>query len=1235
MKRFPVSAIAAATAVVSLNAFGATRPIDFGKVPLTFEANIGQTDSRVKYLSRGAGYTLFLTAENEAVMSLTRTTSAGERQSAAVRMSLVGSKRAASIQASDPKATISNYINGNDPKKWISGVHHYGRVAYESVYPGIDVVYYGSQRQLEYDFVVAPGANPSAIRLKFSGAESVAADASGDLVLHTQYGDLRQKRPVVYQDINGRRHMIEGRYVVRNGEAKIALGAYDRSKRLVIDPILVYSTFIGGTGVETGYSITVDAAQQAYIVGSTSSSDFPLAGGIPGQSAFRGGGTDGFLVKFSAAGNSILFATYIGGNGNDRATAVGVDGVGDVFVAGVTDSSNFPVQAALQSTIGGKSDAFMMKISGTGTISGTLVFSTYIGGFEDEDTFDLVVDKDNNAIACGVTRSTNFWAQGGIQSAFLGGATDGWVFKMNGNGTRAWSTYVGGNGNDSVNGVAVDTNANVYITGATSSLNFPIAGPFQSAINNFNFSDAFVSKINSAGSQFVYSTYLGGSAYDEGTDIAVNAAGEAYVTGNTESGNFPTVNSLQGPPGNRDMFVTKMNAAGNALLWSTFLAGSATDNAADIGLDAQGNAYILGTTTSDNFPLVNPIQAARAGGNDIVVTKINSAGTIRLWATYLGGISDDVAASMFVDSVGNIYLTGSTISADFPRLVSAQGPGGAQDAFLSKIAGCDISVVPGSAAFSANANSGAFTVNASGCPWVASSNDSFITITSPASGSNSAVVTYNVAANPGVARTGTISISGVRFTVNQAGLTTAAPTVVSLSPSTGSGTSQIFTARYATASPGGAPIEKAYILFNTTINGTGGCLVEFAPLTNTFRVINNDGASWTAPVAAGTQTTIGNSQCTLNAASSSGGTAGGVGTIDTVVNYSLTFTSSFAGLKNAYLLAISESAGLNSGWVQGGTWTVTSVVGPGVPGVVAVSPLSGSTTTATFSGTFTHTAGLSQHYLGYILILPTPNLVNYNATGTCLIEHNRISNGMRLINNAGTDWLGPLSGVPVGTPAATLTNNYCSIDVQNTTVATNGNNLTVSVPVTLFTTMGPVLGTFLQGFDVNGQFTGMTQFGNWTIPGAPQTRPGPQIVSLTPASVVGSSATYTLSVTDSAGANTLTQMHLLISDRIVGGAPCQIIYFPLSNTLNMINDTGTALVSPGGVTPGTGTFLANSRCSVNTAGVVVTSGVNRSVSIPVTFSLATFAGSKNVYAVAFDTANLTSHWVQGGTIIVQ
>jgi hypothetical protein len=310
-----------------------------------------------------------------------------------------------------------------------------------------------------------------------------------------------------------------------------------------------------------------------------------------------------------------------------------------------------------------------------------------------------------------------------------------------------------------------------------------------------------------------------------------------------------------------------------------------------------------------------------------------------------------------------------------------------------------------------------------------------------------------------------------------------------------------------------------------------------------------------------------------------------------------------------------------------------TAAGPGTPDVISFNPLSGSGMSGTFTATFLQSSG--NHYLGYMLFLPTPNIVWYTATGSCLIEYNKYSHGVRLIDNAGTGWLGGQSGVPIGPGAGTLTNNQCSVNVANVVATVSGSTMTVTAPVTFFGSLGPVVGTFMQALDSKGVWTGMTQFGNWSLPGAAQTRLGPAIAHVSSTATLGAQATYTITASHTGGASQLSMVHLLASAAIVGSPACQFVYFPGSNTLNLINDSGTALVSPTGIGVGQAGSLSNSRCSANVAGTLRTLGTNTvTLVLPVTYNPA-FAGQKRVYVNAFDAGGSLTHWVQGSSMLVQ
>ena len=665
---------------------------DYGKIPLYFEKNAGQTDSKVQYLARGAGYALFLTPD-EAVLSLHK--SAGKsvkRQksdSAVIRARLVGATKDTKVSAENPLPGKSNYFVGNDKTKWHTDIPQYGRVRYQRVYPGVDLVYYGNQRQLEYDFVVAPNADPNVIRLAYSGADKLNLDKQGNLHIESQGGELIQHKPVVYQTRDGRKDPVNGRFKLvhsdaKNTEVAFVIAGYDHSRELTIDPVLSYSTYFGGNGNDQGYGIAIDSSGNGsvYVTGITTSTNFPTSGPI---NPANGGGIDGFVFKLVPAINLLVYSTYFGGNGTDNANAIAVDSSGNAYVAGDTTSSNFPVVNALQGTLSGPTDAFVFELNSTGS---GIIYSTYLGGSGDEKAHAIAVDSGGNAYVAGETSSTNFPTHTPFQAA-NGGGFDTFVAKLNPTGSAlVYSTYLGGSGPEVAFGIAVDSVGNAYIAGNTVSVNFPTQGPLQPA--NGGGSDGYVAKLNAAGSALVYSTYLGGAMDESANAIAVDSSGNAYVTGYTISTNFPTVNPIQAANGggNSDPFVAKLNPAGSALVYSTYLGGNAGDVGFGIGVDSSGNAYVAGGTQSPNFPTQNPLQAANGGLADVFVVRINTAGSARDYSTYLGGSGLDRAFAIAVDPSGNAYVTGRTQSANFPTQApfQAANAGGSDDVFIAVLA---------------------------------------------------------------------------------------------------------------------------------------------------------------------------------------------------------------------------------------------------------------------------------------------------------------------------------------------------------------------------------------------------------------------------------------------------------------------------------------------------------------------------------------------------------------------
>lgn len=1196
-------------------------------LPLVFEPNQGQTTTPARYLSRGANHALYLGAQESVLMLRSK-----ERAGEVIRMRLEGADSHAKIQGERKLGGYSNYLTGNDRSQWRTNVPHFGKVKYTAVYPGIDLVYYGKEGLLEYDFVVAPGADPGRIRFRMEGARSIKLSPEGDLVLTLGNGETRHRKPIIYQDSTEGRRQIAGGYSIRGNQVSFKLGEYDRTQPLVIDPVLSWSGYIGGTSAETGTSVAVDSQGNAYITGQTQSlSGFPTTNGF--QTSHGGSPavyTDAFVTKINAAGNAIVYSTYLGGNDLDLAQFIKVNTAGEAYVTGHTNSTNFPTNNAYRATLSGALDGFIVKISAAGN---ALLYGTYLGGSGIDYVHGIAVDSVGTMYVAGYTTSTDL--PNSVAGQVLSGPTDGYVMKIPAAGNQVvFSAYIGGSNDEYILGMAIDPASNIYVTGRTNSANVPHSGTFQSGLAGKD--DAFVCKLNSSGAR-LYWTYLGGAENDIGRSIVADATGAAYVTGDTSSSNFPvTAGALQTTFGGvADAFVAKLNPSGTAFEFSTYLGGNGSDIGFGIATNAAGNAYVTGQTLSTNFLTVSSIKTADQNALDAFVTKLTPNGARAVYSTLAGGASTDQANGIAVDGAGSAYITGVTLSNNIASSIPGGALNGTQDAFFIKFSDCAISFAPSSASPGPAGGSGTFSVTAPGnCSWTAFTTNSFVQITSGGSGTGSGTVNYTVLANSGTTRTGSINAEAATFTISQtgSGISSTAPYNISVTPSSGSGSSSTFTARYGTARPGGAPIDRAYLLINTTLNPVGACYVEYTVSSNSFRLLNDAGSAWQAALTPGTSATSANSQCTLSAT-----TAAATATIPTSavsqldLAIPLTFSSSFAGAKNVYLLAVNESQNLNSGWEAKGTWTV-AVTPSGQVGVGTLTPSNGSGLSNRFTGTFTHTGGATQHYLGYMLFLPTPNVVNYVATGSCLVEYNRISNGMRLIDNAGTGWLGGQSGITLGTSGATLSNNQCTVSVQGATASVIGNTMTVNVTVTFKTAIGPVLGTFLQALDVNGTWTGMTQIGNWIVPGAPQTRPGPTIAGLSPSTVAGSSATYTMSATSPA----LALMHLRISSAIVEQPACHVVYFVGSNKLNLIDAAGAALVSQAGVTPGSANTLTNGLCTLNSAGATVSAaGTTASVKVPMTFNAASFGGAKNVYVNAFDTGGLLSHWVQGGVITVQ
>ena len=738
---------------------------NYGKIPLSFEANQGQADKTVKFLSNGRGYSLFLT-DSSAVLALTKPElssaksgiSAGKglkpasarpaRKTDVVRMELAGANRAMRVTGIDPLPGTANYFIGNDPAQWHTGVPTYAKVKYAGVYPGIDLVYYGNQRQLEYDFVVAPGANPKPIRLQFAGAKKLDLTADGDLTVSAANGQIAFHKPVIYQVKDGLRQPVDGQFALLAKNAiGFTLGQYDHSKPLVIDPVLTYSTYLGGSSADAAYGIAADSSGNAYLVGVTFSTNFPVTAGAAQPTNNEPSNTSFeciTITKLNPTGTALVYSTYLGGSGappnnnaqfGDVGQAIAVDGSGDAYVTGFTQSTTFPTtpnayQTVNNTTTGETQNAFVTKLNATGT---ALVYSTYLGGDGQDSGSAITVDSFDDAYVVGTTFSTTFPTTSGafqVVNHAITGWRNAFVTKLNPTGTAlVYSTYLGGTSYGAEGGgIALDSLGDAYVTGSSASTDFPItngafqttnfaaaaAGPYAS-VPVYN---AFVTKLNPTGTALEYSTFLGGSIDDFGYAIAVDGSGDAYVTGQSWSNNFPVAGSAYQPTNPAYAndaptgFVTEVNSAGTGLVYSTFLGGTgyppqtcgsdcsnsgSGDTAEAIAVDGLGDAYVTGTAISANFPTTsgayqtvnNAAGHTSPAGINAFITKLNPGGSQLLYSTYLGGSVQDYSFGIALDGVGGVYVAGIASSTNFPTTTGVYQPanaGGSSDGFIAKLA---------------------------------------------------------------------------------------------------------------------------------------------------------------------------------------------------------------------------------------------------------------------------------------------------------------------------------------------------------------------------------------------------------------------------------------------------------------------------------------------------------------------------------------------------------------------
>ncbi|MGA8837344.1 MAG: SBBP repeat-containing protein, partial [Candidatus Sulfotelmatobacter sp.] len=683
----------------------------FAALPLAFEQNQGQTDPQVKYMARANGYKLYLTS-SEAVFTLHKQGGdsevrrmmmdrrigpaavkrmlqrrAGQKSTAlaaTVRMQLLGANPGVELAASDPQGGKVNYFIGNDPAKWRSNVPLFGQVSYRKIYPGIDLAFHGAGRQLEFDYLVAPGADAGSIALAFQGADKMSTNPAGDLVLTTAAGPVEIHRPVAYQQSNGARQKVDARFVMKKAnEVAFAVGSYDHSRQLVIDPTVTYSTYFGGSSADYGLAIAVDGSGNEFVAGATDSSS------IPGWTTAPVGGFDVFVTKISSAG-ALLFTTEFGGSSDDFPGGIAVDSTG-IYVSGTTDSSDFPVTTgAAQTTFvgggaNGNNDAFAAKLALTGS---SITWATYINGSDSTSGLAVAADTSQNVYVVGETFAPDLG--GGVVNALPNGSAinlnsgsgddDGYIVKVNSTGTAfLLVSYIGGSSGDLATGVALDGSGNIYVSGETISTDLPVVNALQSKCGTDGtcntgasgpLDDALVAAIQANLSGYTYLTYYGGSGVDDALAITADSAGDAFITGLTQSSDLVLTTPYQPSlAGTQNAFVVEINPTGSAATYGTYLGGSGTDLGLGIALDSSSpaNIYVTGQTSSATlFPLVNPTQPALSGPTDAFVTVLSPSQSTALFSTYLGGGGDEdqLSGAIALDATERIYVTGDTDSGN-------------------------------------------------------------------------------------------------------------------------------------------------------------------------------------------------------------------------------------------------------------------------------------------------------------------------------------------------------------------------------------------------------------------------------------------------------------------------------------------------------------------------------------------------------------------------------------------
>jgi len=1225
-------------------------------LPIFFIPNHGQTDPTLRYVVQTpelqAGFAL-----DSVVFQIHETQ---------LRVHFARASPSVAIHGLDPMAARANFLIGDDPASWHTSLSTYGGIVYRGLYAGIDMNYSGSGSKIKSEFLIAAGADPAQILLEYSATDRIFVDAGGDLVVRAGAAELREQAPTAYQEWEGVRRPVGAGYKIIGGNAvAFELADYDVTRPLVIDPVISYSTYLGGTAQSAVTALAVDGSGNLYAAGWTEAIDFPVSNAIQ---AVNRGGVDAFMFKLNAAGSTLLYATYIGGRGDDRAAAIAVDSSWQIYLAGSTASTDFPLVSSLRTTLGGTRDAFVVKLNAIGNL---LLYSTYLGGSGFDAATAIAVDAAGNAYIAGDTQSTDFPLSGAVQSVF-GGKTDAFVTKLSSAGAISFSSYLGGANDEHAGGVAADTSGNIYVAGGTLSANFPLAFPLQ-AVNGGS-QDAFVTKISASPAKLVYSTYLGGTGGQIGTPeqanaIAIDSAGAVYVAGVTNSADFPvTAGSFQ--PifnGVQDAFVTKLNAAGSAKVYSTYLGSSSFDWASGIAVDSGGNAYVAGYTSSAGFPVVGGVQTGFKGFYDAFISKLNPLGNGLTFSTMYGGTGADQANAIAVDSSGNMFAGGQTSSLDLPLQGAIQSfnvgggtgwvarlgvtaappqlpaansvapssgsgnmvtftaqyshPAGAQS--LTSVAlllnttaslnfGCYVSYSPAANLFIL-ANDDASTGGGSVPPGGGTLQNSQCTFNGASSsatfvGTNLTLV-VSLTFQPNFAGNKTVYLYAADASANT-GFLAKGVWNVTIPPPTPSADSVSPNASSGAGqvftfvfsdTQSALNLSGMAVLFNTSVSFTNACYIIYDRGAGSITLLADDGVGAGSKPVSST-TVLQNSQCAVGVVTVT------ASALSQILNISVTFKGAFTGLKNIYMFA--SEATLNTGWIQRGTYFVAA---GGVPVANSVIPSAGTGPGQRFSFTVSDQGGSGFIVAVAMLFAPTLDLNN-----VCSLVYDRTRNTISLAFD------NPANGAASLAPGSStvVSNHQCTLRGANSTVTVGTTALVVTVDITFNAAYFGPKNTYLYAAET---FTnsGYVAVGTWNVTGG-----APTADSVSPASGSGLSPNFVFTVSDSALDLNIVGMNLLVT----GGSPanlagsCYLLYNRTASSIGLYSDNGITLSTKG---IGSATTLQNSQCAVGFTTVSIF-GNSVALTINLVFKSPAFSGAKGVYLQALEP-NASSGWVFRGT----